>query len=48
MISFYSDAQNNFPVFIAPGYLFPLSEEPANGSHSDKDEYNPQSATMFM
>jgi hypothetical protein len=48
MISFYSDAQNNFPVFIAPEYVLPLSEEPANGSDSDKDEYYLQSATTFI
>jgi hypothetical protein len=38
----------DLPTFIAPEYLLPLSEEPANGAHSDKDEYSLQSATIFL
>ena len=38
----------NLPAFTAPEYLLPLSEEPATGSHSDKDEYSLQSATLFL
>jgi hypothetical protein len=43
----YSDAEN-LPAFIAPEYLLSLSEEPANGVHSDKDEYSLRSATIFL